>query len=90
MKTTVMLDKDVERMLRNAMHRSGQTLKETLNAAVRRGLSETPARATRVPFTVKARPMGLRDGADPTSFNRLTDDLDVDAVVRQTRRPKRP
>jgi hypothetical protein len=85
----VTLDKDVERMLREAMHRSRRTFKETLNAALRTGLSVRPARAKRVPFLVKARPMGLRAGVDPTSFNRLADDLDVDAIVRKTRRAKR-
>lgn len=89
MRTTVTLDKDVEGMLREAMHRSRQTFKETLNAALRASLSGTPARARRAPFRVRARPMGLRAGVDPTSFNRLADDLEVDAVVRKTRRAKR-
>jgi hypothetical protein len=89
MRTTVTLDTDVERMLREAMHRSRQTFKETLNTALRTGLSGTPARTRRVPFLVKARPMGLRAGVDPTSFNRLADDLEVDAVFRKTRRAKR-
>jgi hypothetical protein len=89
MRTTVTLDKDVERMLREAMHRSRQTFKETLNAALRTGLSGRRARTKRVRFLVKARPMGLRAGVDPTSFNKLADDLEIDTVVRKTGRAKR-
>jgi hypothetical protein len=89
MRTTVTLDADVEHMLREAMHRSRHTFKEALNRAVRTGLSGTPARARRGRFLVKAKPMGLRAGVDPTSFNRLADDLEVDAVAGNTRRVKR-
>ena len=34
MRTTVTLDKDVERMLREAMHRSRTSFKQALNAAM--------------------------------------------------------
>ena len=83
------LDADVERMLRDAMHRSRRTFKETLNAALRTGLGGASARAKPVRFVVKARAMGLRTGVDPTGFNRLADEFDVDAVVMKTQRGKR-
>ena len=89
MRTTVTLDKDVEQLLRDAMHRSRRSFKETLNAALRTSLSGKTARSSRAPFVVKARPMGLRPGIDPVSFNRLADDLEVDAVVVKSRRTKR-
>jgi len=38
MRTTVTLDEDVERLLREAMHRSRRGFKETLNLAIRAGL----------------------------------------------------
>jgi toxin-antitoxin system PIN domain toxin len=60
MRTTVTLDKDVERMLREAMHRSRQSFKETLNGALRAGLSGKGARVESKPFIVQARPLGLR------------------------------
>lgn len=44
MRTTVTLDRDVERMLQQAMHRSRNGFKETLNAAIRAGLSQKPPR----------------------------------------------
>ena len=89
MRTTVTLDKDVERLLRDAMHRSRLSFKEALNTALRTSLAGKTARSRRVPFVVKARPMGLRPGIDPVSFNRLADDLEVDAVVVKSLRTKR-
>jgi hypothetical protein len=81
MRTTITLEKDVERMLRDAMHRSRKSFKETLNAAVRAGLGAKPVRTGVPKFTIKARPLGLRSGIDPAGFNKLADDLEVDAFL---------
>jgi hypothetical protein len=72
MRTTVTLDEDVERMLRDAMHRSRKSFKETLNAGLRAGLGIAPAATG--PFVVEARSLGLRAGIDPAGFNKLADD----------------
>jgi hypothetical protein len=89
MRTTVTLDRDVERMLREAAHQSQRSFKETLNAAIRAGLAAKSARSKRVPFLIKARSLGLRAGIDPASFNKLADDLEVDAIAGKASRPKR-
>jgi hypothetical protein len=86
MRTTVTLDKDVERMLRSAMHRSRQSFKATLNSALRLGLTAKPVQARRPRFVVKARPMGLRPGIDPSSLNRLADELEADSVMAKAQR----
>jgi hypothetical protein len=86
MRTTVTLDKDVERMVREAMHRSRSSFKETLNAAIRAGLSGKPAREKRAPFVVKARALGLRGGIDPAGLNKLADDLETDAIAAKLSR----
>ena len=72
------LDKDVEHLLREAMHRDRKSFKETLNDAVRSGLrkGKPPKR-----FVVRARAMGLRAGFDPAGFNKLADDLEVEAFM---------
>lgn len=88
MRTTVTLDPDVQRLLRDAMHKSRRSFKETLNAALRTALSSRVLHA-RVPFAVKARPMGLRPGIDPAGLNRLSDDLEIDAVAVPPRRVRR-
>ena len=90
MRTTVTLDRDVERMLREAMHRSRRSFKETLNTVLRDGLSGKPAGSRRAPFVVQARPMGLRPSVDPASFNKLADDLEVDEVITRVGRARRP
>lgn len=72
-------------MLRDAMHRTRAGFKQTLNAAIRAGLSRQSTRAIRKPFVIKARPLGLRPGLDPAGFNKLADDLEVDAVVEKFR-----
>lgn len=85
MRTTVTLDKDVERMLREAMHRSRNGFKQTLNAAIRAGLGQKTARAAGRPFVLKARPLGLRAGLDPAGFNKLADELEGDAALEKRR-----
>ena len=80
MRTTVTLDDDVQRLLRDAMHRSRTNFKETLNAAIRTGLVRKNTTAKREPFVLKPRRMGLRPGIDPSSLNKLADDLEIDSV----------
>jgi len=89
MRTTVTLDADVDRLVRDAMHRSRRSFKETLNAAVRTGLSRKPNERKRVPFLVKAKAMGLRPGIDPASLNQLADDFEVEAFSAKTKHRQR-
>ena len=88
MRTTVTLDRDVERLLRESMHRTRRTFKETLNAAIRQSLGSAPARIRVAAFVVQARPMGLRAGIDATGFNKLVDDLEADAFPAKVRRER--
>ena len=46
MRTTVTLDPDVDRMLKEEMRRSGTSFRETLNRAVRRGLADSGCGST--------------------------------------------
>lgn len=83
MRTTVTLDKDVERMLREAMHRSRASFKHTLNTAIRVGLRKQCPTPKRAPFVLKARSLGLRPGLAPAGFNKLVDELETDAVMEK-------
>jgi hypothetical protein len=83
------LDKDVELMLRNAMHRSRQSFKSTLNNALRAGLNAKPVQIHQGSFVVKARTMGLRAGIDPGSLNKLADDLETDGFMAKAQRTKK-
>ena len=82
------LDRDVEQLLREAMHRSRSSFKQTLNAAVRAGLSQKKPAARRA-FVLRARPLGLRAGLDPAGFNKLADELEVEAVLEKAQRQGR-
>lgn len=83
MRTTVTLDQDVERLLKEAMHCSRQSFKETLNRAIRAALGRVPSQSDRPAFVLTARPLGLRAGIDSTSFNKLADELEADAFREQ-------
>jgi len=72
-------------MLREAMHRSRSGFKQTLNAAIRAGLGQKSAPAARRRFVLKSRPLGLRTGLDPAGFNKLADELEVEAVLMKGR-----
>jgi hypothetical protein len=89
MRTTVTLEKDVEKLLRDAMHRSRKSFKEALNAGLRAGLGGSSVPTRRKPFVVKARSMGLRAGLDPAGFNKLADDLEADAFLKKQSRSRR-
>ena len=81
MRTTVTLDPDVERLVKDAVRKTGKSFKEILNRAVRAGLSRQTAAPAGKPFRVRARRLGLRSGIDPGTLNRLADDLEVEEFV---------
>jgi hypothetical protein len=86
MRTTVTLDPDVERLLKEAAHETRRSFKQVLNDAVRAGLRASSATASRKRFSVKARPLGLRPGIDPTRLAELADELEIEAFLKSTRR----
>jgi hypothetical protein len=90
MRTTVTLDPDVERLLKNEAHRSGESFKVALNEAVRKAFRPSPHPSKkRKPFVVKSHPMGLMPGIDYSKANKLADDLEIDAFLALTKRLKK-
>ena len=85
MRTTITVDPDVEQLLRAAMEATGQSLKATLNEAVRRGLAGIVVQASEPRFEVKPRPIGLRAGIDPARLGELADDLEIEAFLDVSR-----
>ena len=57
MRTTITLDDDVALRLKAEMRKSGRSFKETVNIAIRSGLSEGKRNMPRRRFIVRARPM---------------------------------
>jgi hypothetical protein len=86
MRTTVTLDRDLERVLRETAMRTHKPFKKVLNEALRAGIELTTSAGLAEPFVLRARPMGLRTGHDPTGFNRLADDLEAEAFLEATRK----
>lgn len=85
MRTTLTLDPDVAQKLKRRMAEKKLTLKEAVNQALRAGLAvEKPK--PKVPFKVRAHPMGLLPGIDPNKMNQLLDDLEVEDFLAKWRR----
>jgi hypothetical protein len=86
MRTTVTLDPDVERLLKEKARQTRQSFKHVLNNAIRQGLLDEATAAPAKPFRVMARPMRLRVGIDPARLAETADDLEVEAFKEVTRR----
>lgn len=86
MRTTVTLDRDVERILRETAVRTHKPFKKVLNDTLRAGIEQSSGIGRSEPFVLKSRPMGLRAGHDPAGFNRLIDDVEAEAFLEATRK----
>jgi hypothetical protein len=84
MRTTLTIDPDVERMLRDAVHATRRSLKEVVNDGLRRALGEGSRRRRR--FVVAARPLRLLDGLDDARLDQLADELEVEETRSRLRR----
>jgi len=79
MRTTVTLEPDTELLLRDEAARTGASFKDVLNQAVRRALGSGRGRIRVEPFFPAAFPGGLAE----RSFNRLADEWDDEATLRE-------
>lgn len=85
MRTTLTLDPDVARLLKERMHRERTSFKEVVNDALRRGLAPSPHPPDRPPFRVEPHRTTLRTGIDARGLNRLVDELEDEAVIEKLR-----
>ena len=76
MRTTLTLDDDVQARLEREARREGKSFKEVVNHYLRLGLTARQAFEPRRKFTVRARPMGLREGLSLVSVARLMEELE--------------
>ncbi len=76
MRTTLTLDEDVAAKVRGEMLRTGGTMKQIVNAALRRGFEAPSEEELATPFSVAARPMGVRAGLALDDVGGLLDVLD--------------
>ena len=78
MRTTLTLDDDVLRLIRDAVHRERRSMKDVVNDALRCALREP----TSTEFVARVHHSALSPGVDPRRLNALVDELlDDDAVA---------
>ena len=86
MRTTVTLDDDVAQRLKDIAHRKKKPFRVVLNDTLRMGFSAQKKAAKLPPFKVIAKDGGLLPGIDPFGFNKLVDELEVEAFLEKERR----
>jgi hypothetical protein len=83
-RTTLTLDEDVAKQLRERARRSGESFKAVVNTALRTSLRGGEKPAGQLPrFRVKARAGGFRRGVDVLRLNQLNDELETEAFQRK-------
>jgi hypothetical protein len=78
MRTTLTLDDDVARLVDDAVHRERRPMKQVVNDALRRALTQPATRQE--PYRLTPHESSVRPGFDATGFNRLADELEDDAI----------
>jgi predicted transcriptional regulator len=79
MRTTLTLDEDLAKRLKELARQGRRSFKEVANEVIRRGLSTGESQIGGVTaFRVEARACGLRAGVDPRKLNQTYDDLEVE------------
>lgn len=89
MRTTLTLDPDLAKKLKDLAHRRGQSFKQTLNEVVRRGLAAQAERTAKQRYQVTPHHGGFRPGIDHGKLNQLADQLEVEDFVGEAARGSR-
>jgi hypothetical protein len=84
MRTTLTLDPDVVRLLKEEEHRRKTSFKEVVNDAIRRGLAPQARRREASPYRVEPHRTTLEPGIDSAGLNKLADELEDEAVLAKT------
>jgi hypothetical protein len=75
-RTTLTIDDDIAKLVKQEQRRSGESFKSTVNSLLRRGLMNAREKAATKPFEVTPIPMGLPPGLSYDCISKLLDDLD--------------
>jgi hypothetical protein len=78
MRTTLTLDPDVAKLVRQTVEHEQLTLKDVINDGLRRGLKPSESKPA---FRVVAHSSPLQPGIDPRGFNQLADELEDEALL---------
>lgn len=77
MRTTILLDEDVLRRIRQILKKEGKTLREVVNTALRKAFS-IESNKINTPYKVDAFDLKIKAGIDTLHLNSLVDDLHVE------------
>ena len=77
MRTTLTLDDDLARSLKEQARLLDKPFKQVVNDTLRRGMSPAVGE-TRAPYRVKPIHGGFAPGVDPEKLNQLNDELEVE------------
>ena len=84
MRTTLTLDEQIAKALKNAAHRSGKPFKQVVNETLRAGLVAGHASVKARPYRVKAASLGgVMGGLDLEKALRLADALEDRELARK-------
>lgn len=87
MRTTLTIDDDLARTLKETAHRQRRAFRDVVNDALRRGIGQSvgdpPAR-----YTVEPLHLGFAPGVDLRRLNQLADDLDAQEFVAESSRDR--
>lgn len=87
MRTTVAIDDDLLKKLKEIAHQREVSLREVVNHALRRGLSAPESKGpARRPYRVRTFRSALRAGVDPLRLNQLSDEIEVAHAQGRTAR----
>lgn len=90
MRTTLTIDDDLAGLLKRRARELGVPFKEAVNRAIRSGLGEVarPRRGTAIKTIPHS--FGFRPGVDLDKLNQLADELESEAFVDASQRPRDP
>ena len=78
MRTTLTLDEDLSRRLKEIARQEGRSFKEVTNEVIRRALTAGASQVEGVRlFRVEPKACGFKAGADPHKLNQIYDDLEI-------------
>jgi hypothetical protein len=88
MRTTLTLEPDIARMLRDEVNRLRRPFKQVVNDALRRGLTTSGRRLKA--YRVRAHVARLQPGLDTGRLNALVDELEDAAILGRVRAARKP
>jgi hypothetical protein len=81
MRTTLTIDDDLAAILRRESKQKALPLKDLVNSALRRGLTDSAVLPPANKVVTRPHPFGFRPGIDLDKLNQLSDELEAEAFA---------